>query len=225
MDDDPYCWPGTRCLRNLLDVRDLEELDKAEHEIVGVRTVELTTSVVPGAYDTAHLLRFHRLLFRDVYDWAGQIRLGNISKGNAPFCDVRLVGARLDQLFAELAGHRFLASLEREPFVASFGSLYGELNSIHPFREGNGRTQRAFLRQLAAHAGWSVRWESLERSANDGACREYLRSGRTATMIELLAPIVEPRAIWPDQRRDADQAHASTGSRRPAADPRSATHR
>jgi cell filamentation protein len=223
MTDDPYCWPGTGCLRNFLDLRDPEKLDTAEHEIVAVRTVELTASVVPGAYDAAHLLRFHHLLFRDVYDWAGQTRIGNISKGNVAFCPAQHIGVRMDQLFAGLAARGFLSSRERRPFVAAFASLYGELNAIHPFREGNGRTQRAFLRQLAAHAGWTVRWELLERRANDGACREYCRSGRTTTMIELLAPIIEPRATWPDQRRETDQTYADGGSGEPAASPRSVT--
>ncbi|MDT3440657.1 MULTISPECIES: Fic family protein [unclassified Pseudofrankia] len=192
-DEDPYCWPGAACLRNLLDIRDADELSKAEHELVGIRTAELTASVVPGAYDTAHLLRFHRLLFRDVYDWAGQLRTGNISKGDVSFCDAQLVPERLDQLFAKLAVRRFLVPLEWDGFVMSFASLYGELNAIHPFREGNGRTQRAFLRQLAAHAGWTVAWQSLERRANDKACGEYLRTSRPHALIRLLAPAIEPR--------------------------------
>jgi len=193
MDEDPYCWPGTSCLRNLLGIHDPKELDRAEHEIVGVRTAELTASVVPGTYDTAHLLRFHRLIFRDVYDWAGQPRTGDISKGSVSFCRVQDLQHRLDLLFTHLAARRFLASLERDAFVVAFASLYGELNAIHPFREGNGRTQRAFLRQLGAHAGWTIAWQHLERAANDGACRDYATTSKPDSLIKLLTPIIEPR--------------------------------
>jgi cell filamentation protein len=188
--DDPYCWPGTPCLRNRLGIRDPAALDRAEHEIVGVRLAALTASGVPGGYDAAHLLRFHRLLFQDVYDWAGQPRVGDISKGAVSFCSAPLIAGRLDQLCAELAARRFL-SRERGPeFIASFAGFYGELNAIHPFREGNGRAQRAFLRQLAAHAGWTVAWEALERPANDGACRAYVANSQVGPLIRLLTPVI-----------------------------------
>jgi cell filamentation protein len=193
VDEDPYCWPGTTCLRNLLGIRDPARLETAEHEIVGVRAALLTVSGVPGAYDTVHLFRFHRLLFRDVYDWAGRPRTGNIARGDQSFCPAPLLASRLEQLLAGLAAHRFLVALDREAFVASLASLYGELNAIHPFREGNGRTQRAFLRQLAAHAGWTVAWEALRRPANDGACRQYLVSADPGPLAALLAPVVTPR--------------------------------
>jgi cell filamentation protein len=194
--DDPYCWPGTDCLHNRLGLHDPEELTRAEHELVGIRTAALTASVVPGAYDTAHLLRFHRLLFQDVYDWAGQLRVGDISKGDQSFCPVQLLGERLEQLFARLAERRFLVELEGDSFVLAFASLYGELNALHPFREGNGRAQRAFLRQLAAHAGWTVGWERLDLTANVDACREYLATSKPDALVRLLVPVVVPLVSW-----------------------------
>jgi cell filamentation protein len=193
VDDDPYVWPGTAVLRNLLGIRDAAELNRAEHELAAVRTARLTVTVVPGAYDTAHLRRFHRLLFGDVYDWASQLRTGNISKGDVSFAPAQVLSVWLDQLFTELAARRHLVALEWDEFVAAFAALYGELNAIHPFREGNGRTQRAFLRQLAAHAGWTVAWEALDRAENDRACREYVVTARPGALVRLLTPAIEPR--------------------------------
>jgi len=193
-DEDPYCWPGTACLRNLLGLRDAAELDRVEHELVGVRTAGLTVSAVPGAYDRAHLLGFHLLLFQDVYDWAGRPRIGDITRGTSTFCPAPLITSRLDALFAELAARRLLTRVDDwDDFIVAFASLYGALNAIHPFREGNGRTQRAFLRQLAAHAGWTVAWERLERRANDGACHAYGVTGRPDALVKLLAPVIQPR--------------------------------
>lgn len=193
VDEDPYCWPGTSCLRNLLGIRDSHELSNAEHELVGIRTAEIAASPVPGEYDTAHLQRFHKTMFQDVYDWAGDLRIGNISKGDISFVAADQVRERLDTMFAKLAQRGHLTTLEWDDYVIGFAGLYGELNAIHPFREGNGRTQRAFLRQLAGHAGYGIAWNSLQRRANDQACSKYLRTGRPQALIRLLAPAIQPR--------------------------------
>jgi cell filamentation protein len=193
VDEDPYLWPGTSCLRNLLGIRDPDQLSNAEHELVGIRTAEILASPLPGSYDTAHLRLFHRTLFQDVYDWAGELRVGNIEKGDAKFVSADLVPARLDQMFDRLAQRGHLTTLDWDDYVIAFAGLYGELNAIHPFREGNGRTQRAFLRQLAGHAGWGIAWQSLQRRANDQACSKYLRTGRPQALIRLLAPAISAR--------------------------------
>jgi cell filamentation protein len=191
VDDDPYVWPGTDCLRNRLGIRDREELHTAEHEIVRARRLELDRKDLPGDYDTDHLRAFHRYLFQDVYDWAGEFRAGDISKDGQQFCPAAELTDRLDRLFDRVAARKAFVGMEWEQFVGGFAMLYGDLNAIHPFREGNGRTQRAFLRQLAAHAGWTVDWSSLGRFANARACERYLKKGKPHTLINLLAPIIE----------------------------------
>jgi cell filamentation protein len=193
MDDDPYLWPGTDCLRNLLGIRDREELHQAEHELVRARRLTLDKAFLPGAYDTAHLRAFHRYLFQDVYDWAGQFRTGDISKDGQQFCPAGQLTDRLDRLFSRVAARGLFVGMEWEQFVGGFAMLYGDLNAVHPFREGNGRTQRAFLRQLAANAGWTVDWSSLGRFANARACERYLKTGKPHTLVSILAPVIEPR--------------------------------
>jgi cell filamentation protein len=193
MDDDPYVWPGTDCLKNLLGIRDREELHKAEHEVVRARRLQLDTAFLPGDYDTDHLRGFHRYLFQDVYDWAGQFRQGDISKDGQPFTPGGQLIERLDALFARVAARKLLVGMDWEPFVGGFALVYGDLNAIHPFREGNGRTQRAFLRQLAAHAGWTVDWSALGRFANARACERYMKTGKPHHLVRVLAPIIVAR--------------------------------
>ena len=193
MDDDPYVWPGTDCLRNLLGIRDREEFHTAEHEIVRARRLQLDQAFLPGDYDTEHLRGFHRYLFQDVYEWAGQFRQGDISKDGQPFTPAGELTERLDRLFDRVAARKLFVGMEWEQFIGGFAMLYGDLNGIHPFREGNGRTQRAFLRQLAAHAGWTVDWSSLGRFANARACERYLKTGKSHALIKLLAPITTQR--------------------------------
>jgi cell filamentation protein len=190
--EDPYCWPGTTCLRNLLGIRDADELGAAEHEIVALRRAGLTVRSLPGAFDTRHLLSFHRALFGEIYDWAGTIRTVKITKDRTTFCLPQFLKPQLAELFAGLAADGYLVGLARGPFLEKFATLYGELNALHPFREGNGRTQQVFLRQLAAAARWQVRWEKLDKHDNDDACAAYFHTLEVKILVDLLAPAVSP---------------------------------
>lgn len=90
----------------------------------------------------------------------------NIAR-SASFGDWRHIRTYLDRVFADLARENHLAGLGREEFVRRLVHYFGEVNAAHPFREGNGRTQRAFFRQLARDARWSLRW--LNASAEENA--------------------------------------------------------
>ncbi|WP_462189140.1 Fic/DOC family protein, partial [Frankia sp. CcWB2] len=119
---DPYCWPGTECLRNRLDIHDPDELADIEQQISGLRYAELGASLLPGAYDTEHLRRFHRMLFQDIYRWAGEIRTVNLAKDGHPFCRALFVEGQLYDLFSGLAEDRHLVGLKRESFVLRFAT-------------------------------------------------------------------------------------------------------
>jgi cell filamentation protein len=67
--DDPYAYPGTTVLRNLLDIRDRSVLEAFEVEISTLRAEE---PLPKGAFDPAHYCSIHHHLFQDVYEWAGQ---------------------------------------------------------------------------------------------------------------------------------------------------------
>jgi cell filamentation protein len=114
-----------------------------------------------GNFDTAHLRAIHRYLFQDVFPWAGELRVVNISKGNTNFGPAIHIGSALTELFERLAKEKQLTGLSAFKFVERSAFYLGEINAIHPFREGNGRTQREFIRQLALHAGHPLSW-SLE---------------------------------------------------------------
>src|SRR5437867_290911 len=83
--NDPYCYPGTNCLRNKLHVTDPDVLRIIEARIVSVREVVIARETLPGEYDLDHLKRFHDYLFRDVYDWAGETRTVDIARSGPPF--------------------------------------------------------------------------------------------------------------------------------------------
>ncbi len=147
---DPYCYPGTTILINKLDLRDQRQLDAFEKEIASQRASE---PLPIGYFDTAHYLAIHAHLFQDIYDWAGNVRTVRIAKDGNMFCYPEYIDAELTKLFDGLRAASYFRSLSPEAFARRAAHLVAELNAIHAFREGNGRTQLAFLTLLAHSAG------------------------------------------------------------------------
>jgi cell filamentation protein, protein adenylyltransferase len=164
---DPYLIPGTGTLRNRLGITDAEALIRAEADLTVARMVQLEEGLyVPGQWDLDHLRAFHRHIFQDIYDWAGEIRTVDISKSDHVFARLQFIEAAATNLFAELAGTDHLRGRDRASFVEGVTHLLGEINALHPFREGNGRAQRAFVGALAAQAGYEIDWRSVEPERN-----------------------------------------------------------
>jgi len=158
--DDPYAYPGTSVLQNLLDIRDQATLDAFEVEISTLRAEE---SLPDGFFDPAHYCRIHHHLFQDVYAWAGQYRTVRTSKGGNDFCYPEHIPTQMDALFGELQGGEVFDGLSLEMFLDEIAPFLGELNAIHPFREGNGRAQLVFVGLLGATCGHPFNFEKLNR--------------------------------------------------------------
>ncbi|MDT7575166.1 MAG: cell filamentation protein [Pseudonocardiales bacterium] len=163
---DPYLDLAHGVLRNLLNITDSAALRHAEADFTTVRIAQLVREPIPGDYDLTHLQALHRHIFQDVYDWAGQVRTVSIGKGAALFSRPEHIEADADELFAWLARTEYLRGRSRAEFVDGLTELLSDLNAVHPFREGNGRTQRAFLGQLARDAGHPIRWVGLDAEEN-----------------------------------------------------------
>ena len=188
---DPYCWPDTNCLRNKLDERDPDRLRTIEARLVGVRDVQMARETFPGEYNLEHLKGVHRHLFQDVYAWAGETRTVDIELPGSRFAHWKYVDDEVSAVLHELkARDGLLIGYTRDTFVRRLAYFYGELNARHPFREGNGRTQRAFLRQLSAAAGWHVDWSGLDPDENRLACQENLQSADSERLKHMLGPVV-----------------------------------
>lgn len=171
---DPYLDLSTGVLRNRLGISDAAELAQVEADLTAVRLTELTRTPLPGRYDLVHLQAFHRVLFGELYDWAGGLRTVSIGKAGHVFCYPEDIPAVAASLFATLAGRDHLRGLSRGEFLDELTRLLADLNSLHPFREGNGRTQRAFVAQLARDSGHSLRWATMTRAENIAAARAAL---------------------------------------------------
>ncbi len=187
MPDDPYVYPGTSVLRNRLGIRNPDRLAQVESEWSFVRLVELLHHPEPGSYDLAHLSRFHRRIFGDVYPWAGEIRTVAMAKGQL-FALPQHITSYASTLFEQLGGESHIAGLERANFVARLAFYFAEINALHPFREGNGRAQRAFLKQLGRQAGWDIEWRATTLDGNLDASIAAMNSdlGTVAATLDRL---------------------------------------
>jgi cell filamentation protein, protein adenylyltransferase len=159
---DDYCYPDTTVLKNKLDIRDGDELAAFEAEVSDARADE---ELPAGNLDFTHFKAIHGHLFQDVYDWAGKIRTVRMSKGGNMFCFPENIENQAKKLFAGLKGDTFLAGLQVEMFAEKAAHFLAELNAIHAFREGNGRTQLSFFLLLAEQAGYSIALEQFDPDA------------------------------------------------------------
>jgi cell filamentation protein len=166
---DPYLDPASGVLRNLLGITDAQELSQVEAALTASRLVDLERHRLPGRYDLTHLRAFHRHIFGDVYDWAGQLRTVSIAKAGEVFCLPQHLESYATDVFGRLAAADRLRGLPRERFITQLAELLGDVNALHPFREGNGRTQRAFFSQLAHDAGHHVDWVRMNPEDNESA--------------------------------------------------------
>ena len=183
---DPYVYPGTDVLKNLRDIRDPEKLVRFEARSTARRILELEHVPTTGSFDTSHLKAVHAYIFQDVFAWAGQFRTVNISKGGHSFAHADFIEASLHSVLRKLSLEDYLRRLDRLQFVARAAFFLGEINAVHPFREGNGRTQREFLRQIAAGAGFTFDWRGITRNDMITASRDSFLTGDTTGLARII---------------------------------------
>ncbi|MBI5128232.1 MAG: Fic family protein [Rhodopseudomonas palustris] len=159
---DDYCYPGTTILKNKLDLQDADELAGFEAEVSDARSDE---EIPDGSLDFKHFKAIHHHLFQDVYDWAGQIRTVRISKDGNMFCFPENIEKQAEKLFATLKRDVWLKGLSAEEFARKSAHFLSELNAIHAFREGNGRTQLSFFLLLAQQADHPLNLDYFEPRA------------------------------------------------------------
>jgi cell filamentation protein, protein adenylyltransferase len=184
MPEDPYSDPVTGVLYNKLGLGTAAGLEAAEREITHAALILLDESPVSPSYDLPHLQEIHKRIFGDIYEWAGQIRTVAIAKG-AMFCLPQYIDSSAAVIFGELHDEDCLRGLRRDAFVGRLAHYLGEVNALHPFREGNGRAQRAFFGQLARDAGFALAWQHLDPARNVKASAAIMR-GDPEPMREML---------------------------------------
>ncbi|WP_144836706.1 Fic/DOC family protein [Kocuria rosea] len=199
---DPYLDPHTGILTNLIGARTAVELAAAEADLVAVRTLQLWRHPPAPTRDLVELQAIHRHLFQDVYPWAGQLRTVDLRKtvpGAQPFLPVSMITRSAGFVFDQLRQDRYLQHLDRDRFIERLAYHYDQVNYLHPFREGNGRTQRFFFDRLAVAAGWWLDWTQITGAVNDAASRAAAEDHDLAALQEMFAVILTTVGRVPDR--------------------------
>jgi cell filamentation protein len=167
---DPYIDDKTGVLKNLLDITSTKELEAAEADITAAVIASIPDRPAVGNFDLDHLKNIHWELFNAIYSWAGEIRTVEIAKENTRFANSDVLKQAAKKLFDKLHVENLLKDLPRDQYIKRLAHYYSEINVLHPFREGNGRTERVFFSQLVAEAGNRLAWESMGADENLRAC-------------------------------------------------------
>ncbi len=151
--DSKYCYPGTNILKNKLNITDLQVLHDAERDFSYQRLTELIIKPPVGDFSLQYLCKIHEYLFQDIYAWAGKIRTVDIAKGTI-FCLSLFIVENFNDLYSKLKNENFLKDINtQDEMCERLAYYFGEINMIHPFREGNGRAQRFYIEQLCRAGG------------------------------------------------------------------------
>lgn len=184
-----YYIPGTTTLRNKFVTAthpygepDAKKLRTKEEALTALRAGELRLHPIRGCFDYPHMKAIHYHLFQDVYEWAGQERTAPdtfMAKGHAdvvgyPPGDTSApwrtyyyypAGPALTEAaesqFSYIKNNDYFRGLDHRDFTEALAESWGEINTIHPFREGNTRTQFVFYSQLCTHAGYKLNADLL----------------------------------------------------------------
>jgi|GEM_PF-87302 len=163
---DPYLYPGTEVLVNKLGIKDPDKLQEAEFCLF---LKQICKPLPTGNFDYSHLKALHKHFLGELYDWAGEERTVDIIKGNSYFAHQAYIGSSVNKQLLQLEKENYLQQLDKEAFTKKAAAHFNELNAAHPFREGNGRTLRAFFDLLGKQAGYKLDWTNTTET-------EYLQA-------------------------------------------------
>jgi cell filamentation protein len=175
---DPYLSPGTDVLRNRLGFKDHETLDRAMHDIAESAALKLFSSRRRFPPTMLGWQGVHRMLFGAVFDWAGQFRTIHIRKAQegeqreawfVPFERIASEGAKATKNLAVTLRHVTGGTVER--VAENLADAYAQMNEVHPFREGNGRSQKVFFSLLCRPHNLQLRWDKIGAAEHNDAAR------------------------------------------------------
>ena len=159
-----YCYIDSNVLINKLNIHDEQLLQKYEAKITAAKLLALRQKGIIGNFDAEHLNKIHTYLFEDIYPFAGKYRNENIAKGVFRFAEYEYIEPELQKLMKQLKNENYLSNLSKNELAERLAYYLSELNVLHPYREGNGRTTREFIRELALKNGYVLNLSKVSPS-------------------------------------------------------------
>lgn len=170
----------------------MDVLDRVVDVVAGLRGEQLALVPPAGSFDLAHLCAIHRVLFQDVFAWAGQVRTVDTEKQGQDFAPAAEIAGTVRRIHADLEGEAFLRGLGVEDFAERLADYYYRIYAAHVFRDGNSRSLRHFCTALAAGAGYRLDFSGLERNALYSACRHRYFDADGGPLRDHMRRIVAP---------------------------------
>lgn len=194
---DSYVYPGSQVLKNIPGFKNEQTLKIFEYEQSAIRSAELARKPHSQKFDLQHLQALHKHLFQDVYAWAGEIRTVNLRKNSTLFAQPAFIQSYTGKICRDLAAERHLKNQPKTVFVGRLSYYFTELNAVHPFREGNGRSTRIFIGDIARDAGYVLDQCQIDNSQNqwnDASARAH--AGDPVPLTAIFHAAIRPeRAI------------------------------
>jgi len=162
---DAYQYPNSTVLKNAPGVTDGSDLEALELNATVARMPEVLAYIRGKPINLKLWQDIHRILFQDIYEWAGLLRSVQLSKGNTLFAHPENIKKEGDRIFRELDGDADLQGLVKDDLCQRLAYYSSACNALHPFREGNGRTQKLLFGEIVRRLGYQIEWKEL--SAED----------------------------------------------------------
>lgn len=178
-----YTYKNSSVLKNKLNITVEEKLKEYETKMVAFKLATINSASFKRTYDKQHLRAIHKYLFEDVYDFAGEYRLENITKDNFIFSQYQFIEENIEEIFKK-TNIKGLENLSFEELIPRLSEFMTDLNVLHPFREGNGRATREFIREFLDKLGYEINW--FEIDYNDILSASMLAVIDDTKQIELL---------------------------------------
>lgn len=199
MREDPYSYAGTNVLKNKLGIEDAQQAKQFEAAASSVRLAELKVNPIKGDYDLAHLQAIHKHTFKDVYEWAGQVRDVELAKGKPAerslFTFTEKIESYAANVSSDIRTANYFKGLPKEEWAEKMAKTYADINTLHPFREGNGRVTRVYMGELAKEAGYALDYSRTDKNTWNQAAIQSFR-GNPEPMKEVFQTMAVPeRAI------------------------------
>ncbi len=180
-DKDFKYYENTRCLFNFFDIKERDKLREIAIYITSLRTAEMMINPIEGPFDFDKLIAIHSTLFSDIYPTAGILRTNTAAK-RTEFCRPKYINNSAKEIFKKLRKEHYLRGLKRNSFINDLAYYMGEVEALHPFRNGNAPTARLFFWELIYWAGYKIDWASVDPDrlleadicAIDGDCQPLI---------------------------------------------------
>ncbi|MCK8673960.1 Fic family protein [Rhodococcus sp. HM1] len=194
--------PGTDTRVNLLGITDAQELAAVEKRLFAEAMWQFAGIPTPDTFTGEFLREIHHRGFDGLYSWAGQYKTVPTTQGNLPIThsSPEDTAADVEELFADLAAENNLIGLDHHTFVTRLADYWARMTEIHPFPDGNSRSQYELFRRIADNAGWQIDTARVDLAALSAARYITAETGDPRLLADVLAPAVVPNAGYVPER-------------------------